>query len=61
MNLPYFCKIDKFPYFRSIYVSLLTSTLRFLLSPYFDHDAFMHHALHVLNAPGNSYSEALKA
>src|SRR6218665_4227988 len=24
----------------------------FLLSPYFDHDACMHHALHVLDAPG---------
>ena len=21
------------------------------MSPYFDHDAFMHHALHVLDAP----------
>jgi len=25
--------------------------LRFLLLPYFDHDAFVHHALHVLNSP----------
>jgi len=24
--------------------------LRFLASPYFDHDAFMHHALHTLDA-----------
>jgi len=22
-------------------------------SPYFDHDAFMHHALHILDAPEN--------
>src|SRR6218665_265492 len=26
----------------------------FLFSSYFDHDAFMHHALHVLNAPAGS-------
>jgi len=26
--------------------------LGFLLPTYFDHDAFMHHALHVLDAPG---------
>src|SRR6218665_3174234 len=25
--------------------------LRFLLIPYFDHDAFLHHALYVLDAP----------
>jgi len=23
-----------------------------LLPPYFDHDAFTHHALHILDAPG---------
>ena len=28
--------------------------LRYLLPPCFDHDAFMHHALHVLDAPGMS-------
>ena len=38
------------PYFRSIYVSLLN--LGFLLPNYFDRDAFTHHALHVLDAPG---------
>jgi len=27
-----------------------------LASPYFDHDAFTHHALHLLDANGNSYS-----
>jgi len=26
--------------------------LAFLVPSYFDHDAFMHHALHVLDAPG---------
>jgi len=25
--------------------------LRFIASPYFDHDAFMYHFLHVLDAP----------
>ena len=24
-----------------------------LLPPYFDHDAFMHHAVHVLDTPGH--------
>jgi len=28
--------------------------LRFFASPYFYHDAFLHHALHVLDAPANS-------
>src|SRR6218665_893367 len=28
-------------------------TLRVFRSPYFDHDAFMHHPMHVLDAPGN--------
>jgi len=23
--------------------------------PYFDHDAFMHHVFHVLDAPGHEY------
>jgi len=30
----------------------LTGYLGFLLPPYFDHDAFTHNALHVLDAPG---------
>jgi len=28
----------------------------FLLPPYFDNDAFMHHALHVLDAPESTSS-----
>ena len=28
--------------------------LIFFTSPYFDHDAFMHHALHVLDIPGHN-------
>jgi len=39
----------KFPLF-SFNLGFLLN-LRFFLSPYFDHDAFMHHALHVLDAP----------
>ena len=37
------------PYFRSIYVFPLTYV--FYAYPYFDHDAFTNHALHVLDAP----------
>jgi len=54
---PYFNKIYNFPlfwqnllifpYFRSIDIFCLIYV--FLLPPYFDHDAFMHHALHVLD------------
>ena len=39
------------PCFRSVYVFWL-NYWRFLLSPYLHHDAFMHHALRVLDAPG---------
>jgi len=28
----------------------------YFASPYFDHDAFIHHALHVLNVPDLSYT-----
>ena len=45
-KFPYFSKIYKFPYFRSIYCFCLI----YVFPPYFDHDAFMHHALHVLDA-----------
>jgi len=40
INSPYFLSID---FIGLIYL--------FLLPPYFDHAAFMHHALHVLDAP----------
>src|SRR6218665_1373832 len=52
---PYFEKKQFSPifyissYFRSIYVFCLIYA--FLLLPYFVHDAFMHHAVHVLDAP----------
>ena len=45
----YFRKIYKFPYFREIYVFCLIDVFAPL---YFEHDAFMHHALQVLDAPG---------
>ena len=53
-------KIHKFPpisskiisKFSSIFVQIMCfGQLTFLPSPYFDHDAFVHHALHVLGAP----------
>src|SRR6218665_2427681 len=31
-------------------------TLRVLFPPYFDHDAFMHHPMHVLDAPAGNYN-----
>ena len=37
------------PLFRKIYVLYILSV--FFVSPYFDHDAFMHHTMHVLDAP----------
>jgi len=54
---PYFAKIilspyfSKFPpFFRYIYVGF-TYFVLFSFPPYFDHDAFMHHTMHVLDAP----------
>jgi len=45
---PYF---DKFPlWFRKIHL-LFTNFLCISFPPYFDHDAFMHHPMHVLDAP----------
>src|SRR6218665_1137516 len=41
---PNFSQIYKFPPLFSVF-------LTFLASSYFDHDAFMHHALHILDAP----------
>src|SRR6218665_3305789 len=43
---PYFRKIYKFPPIFLQFTCLLPK-LRFFASPYFDDDAFMHHALHV--------------
>jgi len=61
---PYFQNFYKFPlflqhlyisspYFRKIYIFWLN--LRFLASPHIDRDAFMHHALHILDAPASVY------
>jgi len=38
------------PCFRNIHL-LLHTFCAFRFSPYFDHDAFMHHPMHVLDAP----------
>jgi len=32
----------------------------FFASPYFDHDAFMHHALHILDAPDDNNNRKIK-
>src|SRR6218665_95345 len=51
-------KLKNFPDFPKILLFLFN--LRFLLnarcllSPYFDHDSFTHHALHSQDAPGGS-------
>ena len=47
---PYFRKIYKFPVILVKFTASLLH-LHFLL-PYFDHDALMHHALHVLSVSG---------
>jgi len=48
---PIFAKFVHIPYVHSIYAFWVH--LRFFLPPYFDHDTFMHHALHVLDAPAS--------
>ena len=50
-------KQSLFPFFLnsqlfSLDLSVFCITLAFISSPYFDHDAFMHHTLHVLDAHG---------
>jgi len=48
-NFPLFPpNLDISPYFRTIYFF----NLRFFASSYFDHESFIHHALHILDAPG---------
>jgi len=42
------------PYFQKfINISLFRSSYGFLIPPIFDYGAFMHHVLHVLDAPAN--------
>src|SRR6218665_3358965 len=50
---PYFQKIYKFSPISAkfIHFPLFPQNLRYFASPHFDHDAFMHHVLHVLDAP----------
>src|SRR6218665_1952169 len=50
---PYFYKFS--PCFRQIH--LLFNTLRVFPPPYFDHDAFMHHPMHVLDTPVYIYAK----
>ena len=58
INFPiHFHKIYKFPLFS--FNSHLLFTLGFFASTYFDHDAFMHHALHILDAPGWTVASAV--
>ena len=52
INTQLFRIIYKFPNFRSTYVFF--GLISVFASIYFDHDAFMHHALHVLDATGLS-------
>src|SRR6218665_3810013 len=47
-KFPYFRKISKFSLFSFKLCSF--GFINFFASSYFDHDAFMHHALHVLDA-----------
>ena len=47
---PYFAKFA--PSFRKIHL-LFTYFVCISFPPYFDHDAFMHHPMHVLDAPEN--------
>jgi len=49
LSPPTFAKVS--PWFRKIYVFLYT--LR-VFSPYFYHDAFIHHTMHVLDAPARN-------
>jgi len=57
IHFPLFRKILNFPLlfqispgFRKLYVFFYILYV-FLVSPYFDHDAFMHHTMHILDAP----------
>jgi len=49
---PYFHKIYKFPLFpQNLHISPIFVQFTFFAFPYFDHGAFTHHALQVLDAP----------
>ena len=56
------------PYFREIYRSspifvhfTCFALFTFSVSPYFDHDAFMHHVLHLLDVPARIRSNLLSS
>src|SRR6218665_260662 len=44
------------PYFRKFFNFPLFSFFSFSVSPYFDHNAFRHHALQKLDAPEYTYA-----
>src|SRR6218665_2589871 len=48
----YFPYFDKFPPVLEKFTCFLHAFSVFSFPPYFDHDAFMHHPMHVLDAPG---------
>ena len=63
-HFPYFSKYSLS--FRKIFVFLFTYFMCISFPPYFDHDAFMHHSMHVLDAsaplplnPGSEYSPSI--
>src|SRR6218665_2642606 len=66
---PYFAYFSKFPPLISYNLPVFYILYVFFVSPYFDHDAFMHHTMHVLDAPAENlyrapsrnYSKALPA
>ena len=57
VHFPYFVEIIISPYFQKcppvfvVYVFFYILYMHFF-SPYFDYDTFMHHTIHVLDAPG---------
>jgi len=59
---PYFHKIYKFPYISVKFINFFLFSYNllfcfihvFFAPPYFDHDAFTHHALHILDASAHS-------
>ena len=56
IHFPLFHEIVLFPYFSKFTPDFVKFTCFYILymffvSPYFDDDAFMHHTMHVLDAP----------
>jgi len=53
----YFHKICKIPPITAKFINfpMIFIQFTFFASPYFDHDAFTHHALHVMDAPDENH------